>query len=65
MIATIPITKVTRGNVQKESGSLVLLGVLELVNDSEWGAPSFAQTTHKSNVVLFISDFRNIDKQLK
>ena len=65
MIATISITKVTRGNVQKESGSLVLLGILELVNDSEWGAPYFAQPTHKSNLVIFISDFRNINKQLK
>ena len=52
MIATISITKVTQGNVQKESGSLVLLGVLELVNESEWGSPSFAQTTHKSNLVI-------------
>ena len=44
---------------------LVLLGVLEVVNNSEWGAPSFAQPKPKSNWVHFLSDFRNLNKQLK
>ena len=65
MIATISSTKGTRENIQKEAGSLVLLGVLEVVNDSEWGSPSFTQPTHKSNWVRFISDFRNLNKQVK
>ena len=35
------------------------------MNDSEWGGPSFAQPTPKSNWLIFISDFRNLNKQLK
>ena len=31
----------------------------------EWGDPSFAQPKPKSNQVRFISDFRNLNKQLK
>ena len=34
MIETISSTKGTRENIQKEAGYLVLLGVLEVVNDS-------------------------------
>ena len=34
-------------------------------NYSEWGAPSFAQPKCKSNQVYFLSDFRNLNKQLK
>ena len=44
---------------------LVLLGVLDVANDSEWGDQSFAQHTTKSNQVSFISDFRNLNKKLK
>ena len=50
---------------KKEVDHLVLLGVLKVANDSEWGAPSFAQPKLKSNRVHFISDFRNLNKQLK
>ena len=39
--------------------------VLEIANDSEWVAPYFAQPTPKTNWVHFLSDFRNINKQLK
>ena len=31
----------------------------------EWGYPSFAQPKTNSNRVFFISDFRNLNKQLK
>ena len=50
---------------KKEVESLMLLGFFEISNSSEWGAPSFAQPKPKSNIVCFISDFRNINKQLK
>ena len=50
---------------KKEVDRLVLLGVSEVSNDSERGAPSFAQVKPKSNRVLLISDFRNLNKQLK
>ena len=43
---------------------LVLLGFLELANDSEWVAPSFEQPKPKSNQVHFVSDFRTLNKQL-
>ena len=39
--------------------------VLEVENDSEWGSPTFAKPKPKSNQVRFLSDFRNINKQLK
>ena len=34
-------------------------------NDLEWVAPLFAQPKPKSNRVRFLSDFRNVYKQLK
>ena len=42
----------------------IISGFLKVANDLEWGAPSFAQHKNKSNRVRFISDFRNINKQL-
>ena len=59
-----PIPKVHEEMFKKEVERLVLLGVLEVANDSEWGAPSFSQTKPKSNQVRFLSDSRNINKQL-
>ena len=50
---------------KKEMGILVLLGVLEKSNDSEWWAPYFAHTKPKTDKVHFLSDFRNLNKQLK
>ena len=51
--------------LKKEVEHLVILGVLEIADDSEWGAQYFAQPKPKSNQVCFLSDFRNINKQLK
>ena len=50
---------------KKQVKRLVLLGVLEVINDPEWGAPSFEQPKPKSNQVLFLSNFRNLNNQLK
>ena len=50
---------------KNEVEHLVLLGVLEVANDSECGAPSFAQSKPKSNLVSFLSIFRNLNKKLK
>ena len=44
---------------------LVLLGVLEKSNECEWGASSFAQPKPKTNLVQFISDFGNLNRQIK
>ena len=63
MFKTICSTKGTQKIVKKEVERLVLLGVFEGANDPEWVGPSFAQP--KPNQVLFLSDFRNINKQLK
>ena len=65
MFDTISSTKGTRINVKKEVDFLVLLGVLKISNESEWGAPSSAQHKPKTNQVRFLSDFRNLNKQLK
>ena len=40
-------------------------GFLEESNDSKWGAPSFAQPKVKINHVIFLSDFRNLNRQFK
>ena len=60
-----PVLKLHKEMFKKEVERLVLLGVLEVENDSEWGAPYFAQPKNKSNRVRFLSDFRNLNKQLK
>ena len=60
-----PVPKVHEKMLKKEVGRLVLLGILEVANDSEWGAPSFDKPKPKSNLVRFLSDFRNLNKQLK
>ena len=38
-----PVPKLHGEMFKKEVERLVLLGVPEIANDSEWGAPSFAQ----------------------
>ena len=49
---------------RKEVEILVRLGVLEEANESELGAPSFAQPKAKTNRVRFLSDFWNLNRQL-
>ena len=50
---------------KKKLKRLFLLGVLEKLYESEWGASSFAQPKPKTNHVRFISDFRSLNMQLK
>ena len=50
---------------KKEVGRLVLLGLIENSNESECGAPYFAQTEPKTNLLHFLSEFRNLNQQLK
>ena len=50
---------------RKEVERLIILGVLEEENDSEWGATLFAQPKAKTNRVRLISDFQNLNRQLK
>ena len=42
-----PVPKVQKDMFKQEVKHLVILGVLELANDSEWVAPSFAKTIPK------------------
>ena len=65
MFDTIYITKGTCRVFLKDVERLVILGVLEIENNLEWVAPSFAQPEPKSNRVHFLSDFRYLNKQLK
>ena len=60
-----PVPKVHEKIFKKEVERLFLLVFLEVENDSEWGALSFAQPKLKSNQVSSLSDFRNLNKQLK
>ena len=59
-----PVPKAHEEIFKKEVEHLVLLGVLEVANYSEWGSQSFAQPKPKSNQVHFLIDFRNLNKQL-
>ena len=60
-----PVLKLHEEMVKKEAERLVLLGVLEVANYSEWGFPPFAQPKPKSYRLRFLSDFRNLNKELK
>ena len=59
------VPKVQKEMFKHEVEHLLLLGVLELANNSEWVAPYFSKTKTKSNQVQFLSYFRNLDRQLK
>ena len=58
-----PVPRVHEVMFRKEVEILVKLGVIEEVNDSEWGAPSFDQPKPKTNLVRFLSDFWNLNRQ--
>ena len=60
-----PVPRAHEAMFRKEVERLVGLGVLEEANDSKWGSPSFAQPKAKTNHVRFLSDFRNLNRQLK
>ena len=62
---TYPLLRVHESMFRKEVERLVILGVLEEANNSEWRAPSFAQTKTKPNRVIFLSEFRNLNRQSK
>lgn len=58
-----PVPRVHRDTVRKEVDRLVDIDVLEPVQDSEWGSPSFIIA--KSNgTVRFLTDFRELNKRI-
>ena len=50
---------------RKEVERLMRIGVLKEANEYEWGEPSFAQPKAKTNRARFLSDYRNLNRQLK
>ena len=44
LLRSYPVPKLHEEIFKKEVECLVLLGFLEVANDSEWGVPSFVQT---------------------
>ena len=64
ILATISSTKGTEGNVKQGVENLVILRVLEIANYWEWVAPSLVKTKPKWNQVHFLSEFKNLNKQL-
>ena len=51
--------------LRKEVKIFVRLEVPEEENDSEWGAPSFDEPKSKTDNVIFLIYFRNLNRQLK
>ena len=60
---TVP--RVHKAMYIREVQILVKLGVIKEENDSEWGAPYFSQPKAKKDKIMFLSDFRNLNRQLK
>ena len=48
-----PVPKVHKEMFKNEVEHLVLVGVLEMANASEWGAPPFPQSKHKNESSIF------------
>ena len=60
-----PVLRVHKANFRKEVNILVLLGLIVEANDSEWVANFFAQTNTKTDRIRFLSEFHNLNRQLK
>ena len=59
-----PVPQVHEAAMRREVERLVMIGVLEEANDSEWGAPTFI-IPKKDGRIRFISDFRKLNQYLK
>ncbi len=59
-----PVPHLYKQTFKKELDRLVKLGVLEKVQQSEWGTPTFI-IPKKDNEVRFISDFRRLNQKIK
>jgi hypothetical protein len=59
-----PVPQIHEAAMKREVERLVLIGVLEESNDSEWGAPTFI-IPKKDGRIRFISDFRKLNTFLK
>lgn len=59
-----PVPHLYKKTFKKELDRLVKLGVLEVVQQSEWGSPTFI-VPKKDDKVRFVSDFRRLNAKLK
>ena len=60
-----PVPRLHEAMFRNEFERLVRLVVLEESNEFKWEAPSFSQPKAKTNHVIFLSDFQNLNRQLK
>ena len=58
------VPRIYKETFKKELDRLVKLGVLERVELSEWGSPTFI-IPKKDNRIRFVSDFRRLNKKIK
>ena len=49
----------------KEVDSIVKIGLLERVNESEWVSTPFSKPKAKTNQVQFMNNLRHLNRQLK
>lgn len=59
-----PVPRINKETFKKELLRLVEIGVLERVNESEWGTPVFI-IPKKEGTVRFITDFRKVNGLIK
>ena len=60
-----PLPQINEVLLRNDFEQFVLLGYLGIANDLEWGSLYFVQHEPKSNQVCYVSDFININKQVK
>ena len=60
-----PVPKLHESMLKEEVEHLVEIGVLEKVNESKWGDLYFEKPKPKSVRVSFLSNFRDLNKQIK
>ena len=58
------IPRMHEETLRREVDRLILLGVLEKCNDSEWGSPAFI-IPKNDKTVRFVTDFRRLNSQIK
>ena len=59
----VPITRINKLTFKNELMRLVKIGVLERVQESEWGTPVFI-IPKKEGTVRFLIDYRKVNRQI-
>ena len=58
-----PVPRINKTTFKKELMRLVQIGVLEKVQESEWGTPVFI-ISKKEGIVRFLTDYRRVNGQI-